>query len=218
MKIIWNKYLFFYCFSIYFEILCDVLIIIDIFIPESYTRGTELGQIHIFSSSTFFNSNLRIQPHRGAKTLPLQGDSLVIGSMDVAALYPNCKTKGTMAAIEEATKLSGMKFERVNKQFLVKFVSITTKGKSGNNRIDEFLQKPKSRTTLSSFLKRKSESQFLGPPLRAVEELNPQDVRILLGMASARSTRHVMSNHFFSINGQIYKQRVGSPIGMDLSV
>ena len=70
----------------------------------------------------------------------------------------------------------------------------------------------------SSFLKRKSESKFLGPPLRAVEELNPQDVRILLGMASARSTRHVMSNHFFSINGQIYKQRDGSPIGMDLSV
>ena len=49
-------------------------------------------------------------------------------------------------------------------------------------------------------------------------ELTPQDLTIMLGLASERSTRHVMLNHFFSINGQIYRQRDGSPIGMDLSV
>ena len=100
----------------------------------------------------------------------------------------------------------------------MKFVSITTRGKSGNPKIDEFLQTPKLRTTLASFMRRKSESQFLGPPRRTVGELTPQDLRIMLGIASARSTRHVMMNHFFSINGQIYRQRDGSPIGMDLSV
>ena len=138
--------------------------------------------------------------------------------MDVAALYPNCKVKGTMLAIEEGTKLSGMNYERINKGFLTKFVSITTKGKSGNPRIDEFLQTPKPRTTLASWMKRKSETQFLGPPKRTVGELTPQDLRVMLGLASSRSTRHVMMNHFFSINGQIYRQRDGSPIDKDLSV
>ena len=164
------------------------------------------------------NQSIRIQPQRGNKAVPIQGGSLVIGSMDVAALYPNCKVKGTMLAIEEGTKLSGMNYEQVNKGFLTKFVSITTKGKSGNPRIDEFLQTPKPRTTLASWMKRKSETQFLGPPKRTVGELTPQDLRVMLGLASSRSTRHVMMNHFFSINGQIYRQRDGSPIGMDLSV
>ena len=66
--------------------------------------------------------SVRIQPQRGNKAVPIWGEGLVIGSMNVAALYPNCKVKGTMQAIEEGTKLSGMEFEWINKGFLTKFV------------------------------------------------------------------------------------------------
>ena len=39
----------------------------------------------------------------------------------------------------------------------------------------------------------------------------------MLTFSCGRSVRTVMSNHFFKIGGQVYRQRDGSPIGLDLS-
>ena len=44
------------------------------------------------------------------------------------------------------------------------------------------------------------------------------DIRRLVGIAASTSVRVVMQNHFFKIGGDIYRQRDGSPIGLDLSV
>ena len=67
-------------------------------------------------------------------------------------------------------------------------------------------------------MKRRAESQFLGPPEKPPNDLHPKDVRKLLGLAAAKSTDTVMKSHFFSIKGGIYKQRDGAPIGLDVSV
>ena len=48
--------------------------------------------------------------------------------------------------------------------------------------------------------------------------MSPQQVRQLLGIASARTVKNVMMNHFFTINGKLFRQKDGSPIGLDLSV
>ena len=40
----------------------------------------------------------------------------------------------------------------------------------------------------------------------------------LLGIACAKSVEVVMKNHFFTIDKRIFKQKDGSPIGLDMSV
>ena len=41
---------------------------------------------------------------------------------------------------------------------------------------------------------------------------------ILLGILTSESVNTVMNNHFFTIGGRIYRQKDGSPIGLDISV
>ena len=84
--------------------------------------------------------------------------------------------------------------------------------------IDEFLQTPKRQTTLNSYLRRRGENQFQGPPQRPWQELTDDNVRQMLGIASSRTVQHVMGNLFFSIAGKIFRQGDGLPIGLDLSV
>ena len=105
----------------------------------------------------------RKQPQRKNKTPSMQSEKLVIGSMDVSALYPNCKVAQTMKAIEEACQKSKIEYTEVDNWFLAKFVSVLTRGDCGKH-LNRFLQIPKQRTTLNSFMKRQSETQFLGPP------------------------------------------------------
>ena len=165
-----------------------------------------------------FRVNQRHVYHRKGKVPLLQSGPIIIGSMDVAALYPSCKSKGTMDTIKESSNMCNMVFENIISIFLCKFVSILTRGKSGDPRLNEFLQVPKPRTTLNSFLRRKSETQFVGPPAKQHVDLEQSQIRKLLGIASARSTNVVMNHHYFTIGGKIYRQRDGCPIGMDLSV
>ena len=157
-------------------------------------------------------------PERTGKTPSLQSSKVVVGSMDVKALYPNVKTKKLMKKIQEAVKICDLEFDNIDKEFLTKFVSVLTRGKSGNNEADEFLQTPQNRTTLNSFLRKRSERQFLGPPLRNHTQMEKKHLKILLGIAAARSTQVVMENHFFTISKKIFRQKDGSPIGLDMSV
>ena len=41
----------------------------------------------------------RVQPKRSSKNPPLQGQKYIVGSMDVKALYPNCKKDKTSEKI-----------------------------------------------------------------------------------------------------------------------
>ena len=43
----------------------------------------------------------RQQPGRGCKVPNMQSDNIVIGSMDVTGLYPNCKVAQTTKKVEE---------------------------------------------------------------------------------------------------------------------
>ena len=171
-----------------------------------------------FNKSHVEIPNQRRYNPRACKLPSIQSSNTVVGSMDVGALYPNCKCEKSMKAIEEATKSCGIEYNNIDKQFLCKFVSVITRGKSGSIEIDQFLQIPKRQTTLNSYLKRRGENQFQGPALRNFVDLSPQQVRQLLGIASARTVKNVMMNHFFTINGKLFRQKNGSPIGLDLSV
>ena len=158
---------------------------------------------------------LRPRPNRPP---PLQTSDYSVGSMDVSALYPNCKVNLTSKSIIECFKSSGQIFNNIDREFLVKTVSVLTGGNCQINSLNQFLQIPYRTTTLKSFLKRRSERQFRGPPQREAGDLTNSQVNTLLGIASSISVKTVMENHFFTIGGKIYKQSEGSPIGVDLSV
>ena len=164
------------------------------------------------SSRDAQNLGARRNPSRGCKTPPLQSQNVCIGSMDVKALFPNCKSRGTCIAIKEAFQSCDLEFESVDKPFLLKFVSILMRGDSGDRQLNQFLQTPKNRTTLNSYLKRRAESQFLEPPEKPPNDLQAKDVQKLLGLAAAKSTDTVMKSHFFSIKGGMYKQRDGETL------
>ena len=113
--------------------------------------------------------------------------------MDIKALNPHYKMQQTSKAIEEAVKQCNLDFVGINTSFLLKFISVLTRGQVGDACIERFLQVPKSRTTLNSFLTRQSENQFRGPPLEPEENLTKEDVKTLLGIAAGRSTRTVFN-------------------------
>ena len=48
--------------------------------------------------------------------------------------------------------------------------------------------------------------------------MSSADVRLLLGYACAESTKIVMGNHFYTINGELKRQNDGGSTGMDLTV
>ena len=168
-----------------------------------------------------FNSEVedqREQPPRGSKTPPIQGSKVVVGSMDVAALYPNCKVAPTKQKVIESIVDSDLKFNNINRPFLVKFVAVLTGGHVGDPDVDKYLQTPKPRTTVNSFLKRQSEDQFQGPPLEQTDGMTTTTVRKLIALAAGESVTVVMKNHFFQIGGEIYRQKDGAAIGLDLAV
>ena len=126
--------------------------------------------------------------------------------MDVKGLYPNCKKSTTCKMIEEAVRKCNIEFQNLNKWYLVRFVSILCKGKSGRPGLDRYLPTLKHKTTLNSWIRRKSDAQFLNRPEVSESEMSPGDMKTLLGIALAKSVGTVMSNHFFAINGKVYRQ------------
>ena len=138
--------------------------------------------------------------------------------MDVKALYPSCRVARTTKLIIESFRKADLEFTEVNIPFLLKFVSVITKGVTGNPELDAYLQVPKARTTLNSWLKRKSEAQFQGPPLEDWRGIDKATLKHLLGIACAKSVEVVMTNHYFTIDKRIFRQKDGSPIGLDMSV
>ena len=92
--------------------------------------------------------------------------------MDVKALYPSCKKDKSAQKIKKAFIMADLDFRNLDRDFLVKVVSIITRGNHQDQEIQQFLMKPKPRTTLNSFIKRPSRGQFYGPPLRSCEDID----------------------------------------------
>ena len=101
---------------------------------------------------------------------------------------------------------------------MVKIVSVLVRGRTTDNIINKFLQTPKRRTTLNSFMKRRSNDQFEGPAPRQPGEMDDDMTRKLLAIAASKTSRKVMETHYFTICKRIFRQSDGCPIGLDMSV
>ena len=105
----------------------------------------------------------RRQPGRAGKCPPIQTDEIVVGSMDIKALYPNCKILETAKVIEQAVRSCDLEFKGIDRKFLCQFVSVLMKGEIPDKRLQRYLQVPKSRTTINSFISKQSDHQVHGP-------------------------------------------------------
>ena len=114
--------------------------------------------------------------------------------------------------------MTNLSFENIDKEFLVKIVSIVTRGKHKDPEMNKFLMIPKTRTSLNSFIKRPSMNQFHGPPEVSYENLTRPDVNVLLGSLTSKCVQTVMENHYFTVGGKIFRQSDGGPTGLDLTV
>ena len=180
--------------------------------------STEEMQHHVMNLNTERARRVRRQqPVRAGVRPKLQNHELVLMSMDVSALYPNCLMETTGRSIEEAFRDCNLEF-MVDRELLVGIVSVLTGGTTAHQDLNQFLSIPKRTTTLKSFLKRRRAAQFARPAEREARMLSKSQVARLLGIASAKTVKTVMANHFFTIAGKLFRQRDGSPIGLDMSV
>ena len=120
--------------------------------------------------------------------------------------------------VEKAVLECNLSFEGIDRGILTKFVSVLLKGQEPDAKLKPYLQVTRQRTSINSFLKKHSESQFLGPPEKGPGDLTPNTLRRLLALACARSVICIMKHNYFTIAGDIYGLRDGSPIGLDLIV
>ena len=155
---------------------------------------------------------------RGQFNVPLQSTKRIVGSMDVAALYPNCKVNPTSHNVERAIRRCGLVFKELDKEYLTRYVSVLTGGQLKDKELQKFLAPPKPRTSIKSFSNNPKPSQFKSGPLIGPENMSESDIRALLAIAAGKAVKAVMTNHYFSIGGGLYRQKDGGSIGLDLTV
>ena len=135
--------------------------------------------------------------------------------MDADALYPSCKVKEAAAHIREAIKLASVDFQGVDRRFLCRYLAIT-KGKTGT-AVDRFLPMAKGTTTLHSLVERDAPGQFwdsdMDPSL-----MNDNDKNQLVGWALTEALEVTYSHHYYTVGGQVFRQKDGGPQGLDTAV
>ena len=87
-----------------------------------------------------------------------------------------------------------------------------------DEELEDFVPIPQPRTTFNSFVNPKKrsratngDSQFSQPTCLP----NKSQVKKLVGLALGEATKVTMNNHFYTINGEVRRQKEGGAIGSD---
>merc|ERR1711954_154460 len=107
----------------------------------------------------------------------IQGTKYVIGCLDVANLYGNCRSKGIGQAIRHLCRNTRGKYD-LNTPFILKYLSLSLRGGQTNKSLDDFIPRAKGTTTLKSFLENDNGAQFY-EPVRGAHLLTSRDTRDL---------------------------------------
>ena len=164
---------------------------------------------------------LRKRRRPGNPTTKQERDEVVVFSMDVVALYPSILKDMAQDAVRKAIERCNLRWENVNVKLLVRHIAtiydIQTIERLG---LSEVVPRPKPRTTFRSFVNhtKKSkqtngDSQFF----RVVRHPIEKEIVRLIGIIAANATTTCMSNHFFTIGGEICIQEDGGSISSDLT-
>ena len=102
--------------------------------------------------------------------------------MDVAALFPSITTELACKYIGEALAVSKLDFSSFNIEYLCKYVALcATEETIKCAKLWGKIAKPKSKTTLNSYLRHRQQSQFLENP--DWRNLTTSDVRNVVSIS-----------------------------------
>ena len=145
----------------------------------------------------------------------MHGEEVVVGSLDVKSLYTMCKSRTMGEHIRTFFKQSKLRYEGVNCKSLVRYLALTHM--RTNTQLDDFIPPPKGTTTMKSWLTTETDHQFN----EAVVEgclANQEETNQLLGHCITNCLDIAMKNHYYTVGGNIYRQKDGSAMGVDASV
>ena len=156
------------------------------------------------------------RPERACKRVNCQDfQQVIIGSIDVESLYPNCKLKEASTHIRTALGLVNTTFENLDKRFLLRYIGLTT-GRT-NTALDQFIPTPKGTTTLHSMVNRESPGQF-HDPAECADFMSHGQIRRAVGWAISKALEVTYTHHHYTVGGQIHKQQDGGPQGLNTAV
>merc|ERR1711954_623449 len=100
------------------------------------------------------------RPSRSCKRTTVQDlSTIIVGSMDVNALYSSCLLKEASSHIRDALKQGHTWFEQTDIRFILRYLGITF-GQTGVQALDKYIPQPKETTTLHSLVTRETQHQF----------------------------------------------------------
>ena len=91
-----------------------------------------------------------------------------------------------------------------------------TKGKTGT-AVDRFLPMPKGTATQHSLVERGVPGQFWDPEMDP-SLMSDAEKYQLVGWALTEALEVTYNHHYYTIGGQVYRQRDGGPKGLDTEV
>ena len=152
---------------------------------------------------------------------------MIVGSMDVRALYPSLLASTSTEIIKEVFMKTDIKIEGINWQEAGKYIAINLSATEINNlglnevvctRIRKGGRSP-GMTTAEIMGKLYSEEEDEVPSLFHPPQRRPtaSEQKIMLAQVIQIATMAVLKNHTYQFNEQVRLQTDGSPIGLELA-
>ena len=154
------------------------------------------------------------RPTRGCKA-PQDLSTVVVGSMDVCSLYPNCLLKDTAKHLREALKEGATTFRNTDMAFCLKYLAVTEA--PVDKELAEFMPLPKGTTTLHSLITNEHQGQF-HPAEKPPELMGEAEKTLAHGWAISKALEATYQNHFYTVGGEVHHQSDGGPQGLDTAV
>ena len=152
----------------------------------------------------------------------LEGDSrVVVGSLDVKALYPNIDVDFAVGIIGEMFEGSDVMIEGIDYEEMGLYLSYNMEREEMVNAGIEKLCPTRRHNRRPPIMQaagiREDKEQRFAPWIPPVEQPNEGQKRRMLTEAVKVAIKFIMKNHVYSFDNNMYKQARGGPIGLNLT-
>ena len=161
----------------------------------------------------------RRQPNRKAKRLTRREkiftENIIMGSMDVEALYPSIQWIASCKEMLLTAKESKIPLENFDYTEIARYVSLTCTGPEIRaEKLEEFVPRSNPGASLAKAGRIGDQGELFQ---EAAKIPGDKEKRSLLGLALSKGVDKVLSNHYYSFNNKVYKQSKGGSIGSELT-
>ena len=147
---------------------------------------------------------------------------VILGSLDVVALYPSLQIDYTAKIVSETFVNSDLKIEGIDTKELGLYISLNTSNeqmemKENIRRFCPTRKTKKGKPTVSGHAAKNDTEDRYKQWTFPDEEPNEHEKKEMVAEALEIVIKFVMTNHIYECNGNMKKQREGGPIGLELT-